>query len=199
MSVWAVSFGLGWLSVPFYVLFATNCHRVILLGEDSIPHKLGLYWSSNETRFIGWIIVLGFIAFVVGVAMQIVPTVLVMFEYYETPIWYYSYFSTVIVAYFDGRLGLVLPATAIGDRMRLGDAWRRTKPVGWAIFFALIIPIVITEIADYLLFEQLLNSNSLFIYFIRTILFYPLIAIGVAVLTVAYRDIAAATNPDHTP
>lgn len=184
-----VSWGLGLLSVPFFVLFATNCHRVILMGQDSLPNRFGLYWSYNETRFLGWTFVLGLIAGLVALPVHFIPGILLEFDYYEYSLWIFTYLGMVVSTYFDGRLGLVLPATAVGDRMSLGESWHTTKPVGWAIFFALVIPIAITDLAEYLLFSQLITSKSLVTYFFRNILFYPLIAIGVAIVTVVYRDL----------
>ena len=35
-------------------LIAMSCHRIVLLGEQSLPDPLGVYWTSRETRFLLW-------------------------------------------------------------------------------------------------------------------------------------------------
>lgn len=188
-----VSFGIFALSFPFYVLFATNCHRIILLGVDSIPNKLGLYWSHDQTRFLGWVIVLAIIGFIVGIPAGIVAAVFVGFGVMVPP-WTYSLLGTMMSTYFEGRLGLVFPATAVGKRIGLGDSWRWTRGIDWAIFFALMIPIAITQAASFVLFEHLITSGSAITFFLQQVLFYPLIAISVAVLTIVYKDFGKDTQ-----
>ncbi len=183
------SVGLFWLTIPFYVLFATNCHRVVLLGDGSLANKLGLYWSYNETRFLGWVFVIGLITTIVTIPTVAIPIILREFDITGLLTSVSTYVGLLLAVYIDGRVGLVLPATAIGRRLRLRQSWQATGPVGWSIFLALVIPAAITEAIDYVLFVELFPSSSLAVSFVRGLLYYPLIAIGVAVLTIAYRDL----------
>lgn len=190
-NFWVTGFfvvGLFWISVPFFVMFATSCHRVVLLGENSLPNKFGLYWSWNETRFVGWIFVLGLVGALATIPVYILVWAFTYLELYAIVGLPIAYLALLPSTYFDGRLGLVLPATAIGSRMKLSESWRATSGVGWAIFFALLIPIAIIEAVEFIIFRRLIDSASLTVYFLETILLYPLIAIGVAVLTIVYRD-----------
>lgn len=58
--------------LPFYVMFATICHRIVLLGDTSLPSRWGLFWSVRETRFLGWLIVLGVITFAVSTTCYLI-------------------------------------------------------------------------------------------------------------------------------
>ena len=35
-------------------LIAISCHRIVLLGEASLPDPRDVYWTSRETRFLLW-------------------------------------------------------------------------------------------------------------------------------------------------
>jgi len=57
---------LYWILVwAVYTLFAVTCHRIVLLGETSVPKYGLLSWTSRETRFFGWLFVLFFYALLI--------------------------------------------------------------------------------------------------------------------------------------
>ena len=35
-------------------IFAVTCHRIILLGMDSLPNSSGIYFSRRELKYLGW-------------------------------------------------------------------------------------------------------------------------------------------------
>ena len=42
-----------------FTILAITCHRLVLLGDSSVP-KFGIYtWSMRETRFLGWYLFVG--------------------------------------------------------------------------------------------------------------------------------------------
>ena len=43
------------LSLGLLTMIAVSCHRLVILGADSLPNAWGLFWSGRETRFLGWI------------------------------------------------------------------------------------------------------------------------------------------------
>jgi hypothetical protein len=183
-------------------MFATICHRVVLLGAGSLASRWGLFWSMRETRFIGWLLVLG--AIVLAVSLPI--TYLIS----KLPFWALEWlvmsspfsisFYTCVLAstYIDGRFGLVLPATAIGRSMNPLKSWRFTAGSGWSIFVALMVPILLTDLIDYLVFDLLLSSQLMIVSVVRSLLYYPLIAVGVVVITIAYRDLVVSPNDEST-
>jgi hypothetical protein len=188
--------------VPFYVMFATICHRIVLLGDASLASRWGLFWSVRETRFLGWLLILGVITLAVSTPIWILI--------WQLPFWALdwliewlpfsiSFYACVLVStYIDGRFGLIMPATAIGNRLNPLRSWRFTAGNGWSIFVALSIPILITEAIDYLLFDLLLDTDSMAVNFLRGLLYYPLVAIGVVVITIAYRDLVLRRDRDAT-
>ena len=42
------------------MLIAISCHRLVILGVDSLPSAWGLFWSGRETRFLGWMFLIVF-------------------------------------------------------------------------------------------------------------------------------------------
>jgi len=184
--------------VPFYVMFATICHRIVLLGDKTLPNRWGLFWSVRETRFLGWLIVLGVIA--AAVSLPIWYSVLLLpFSAMKWSLLLITTFACVMASiYFDGRFGLVLPATAVGNRLNPIKSWRFTTGNGWSIFGALMIPVLATRLIDYLLFDLLLDTASLIVSFFRGLLFYPLIAVGIVVITIAYRELAIPADGEKT-
>ena len=188
--------------LPFYVMFATICHRIVLLGEESLPNRWGLFWSVRETRFLAWLVAFGVITFVVSAP--------IWYSVWLLPFWALewflewsplsiSFFACVLAStYIDGRFGLVLPATAVGNRMNPLSSWRFTAGNGWSIFVALLIPILITRLIDYVLFNLLFDTSSLIVNFFRGLLYFPLIAVGVIVITIAYRKLVPSTGSEVT-
>jgi hypothetical protein len=73
--------------------------------------------------------------------------------------------------------------------MRLGKSWQLTADHRSSIFLALLVPILAAELFDYVVFDLWFSSSSLAVGFIRSLLIYPLIAVGVVVITLAYRDL----------
>ena len=188
--------------LPFYVMFATICHRIVLLGDKSLPNRWGLFWSVRETRFLCWLLVLGAITFAVSVpiwySVELLPFSALMWllEWSPLPI---SFFACVLAStYIDGRFGLMLPATAVGNRFSPLKSWRFTAGNGCSIFVALMIPILVTKLIDYLLFDLLFDTASLIVNFLRGLLLYPLVAVGVVVITIAYRELVLSANGDAT-
>lgn len=186
--------------LPFYVMFAAICHRVVLLGDRSLPRRWGLFWSIRETRFLGWIFVFGIITLAVSIPISLLiprlPYWALEWLLESSPFSIPFYTCVLVSTYFDGRLGIVLPATAVGNPMNPLRSWRFTAGNGWSIFVALIFPVLITEVIDHLLFDLLLDTESMVVNFLSELLYYPLIAIGVVVITVAYRELVLAPEAE---
>lgn len=186
--------------LPFYAMFATICHRIVLLGDTSLASRWGLFWSMRETRFVGWLFVPGAIVLVVSLPISyLIPKLpfwalewLVMSSPFSI-----SFYTCVLAStYINGRFGLVLPATAVGRPMNPLRSWRFTAGNGWPIFVALMIPILLTDLIDYLVFDLFLNTQSTIVSVVRSLLYYPLIAVGVVVITIAYKDLVLSPNDE---
>ncbi len=194
--------------LPFYVMFATICHRVVLMGSDALPSRWGLFWSARETKFLGWLFVLGLIAFVllqpIYYSLLVLPLNLLPMDdklWFLTWAWPVGVLLVCLVpaTYIDGRLGLVLPATAIGKRLNPLKSWKATTRNSGAIFLALLVPTLVVEVIDFLLFGLLIRTDSLVLTFLRGLLYYPLFAVGIVIITIAYRQLVLSReDPEYS-
>src|SRR3989475_4252641 len=134
--------GVGWVSIVManatlcwvvFTLFAITCHRIVLLGDASVP-EYGLHsWTSRETRFFGWgavvflyvlLIVVPVILVIVGAAFAGVPFT----KGYEK---YWGLLAAVPAMYVVARLAVLFPATAVGERRSTDWAFKTTAKNGW--------------------------------------------------------------------
>ena len=126
--------------IGFWTMTAVSCHRLVILGVDSLPNAWGLYWSRRETRFLGWSFL---IAFSLG-AVVLPPFVFLdlSLHFSVSPdlralgglVFTVSVFCGAYVA---ARLSIVLPATAIGQRPTLKGSWRLSRSNGWRLVMVL--------------------------------------------------------------
>jgi hypothetical protein len=151
---------------------------------------------------LGWLLVLGVITLAVSfpISYSILKLPFWALEWLvESSPFSISFYTCVMAStYIDGRFGLVLPATAVGNRSNPFQSWRYTAGNGWPLFVALMIPILVTELIGYLLFDLLLDTESLIVGTLAGVLYYPVIAIGIAVITVAYRELMLPPDNDTT-
>ncbi len=163
-------------------------HRFMLLNEQSnsnIPSwKGGLIWkyllkSIKVTLILFLIIVpLGLIAGVIaGMSGS-----LAFFELYGT------FFFILIATYFFLRIGLVLPAVALGGNMTIKESWKKTKTVNGGIFIASILLTIFSSIMQFYAFFP--NANILQNQFIMPILDFFTgwigLMLGISILTTLY-------------
>ncbi len=134
------------LSVGFAMMIAISCHRLVILGVDSLPSAWGLFWSRRETRFLGWSMLISLITFLpLAVLAALVGILVAVLGRGFTP----SVFVPLIAAnllvlpfvwYAIARLSLVLPATAIGQRPTLKGSWRLSRSNGWRLALVMFLP-----------------------------------------------------------
>ncbi len=124
------------LLLAAFTLAAVVCHRVFVLGDESMIGQGLVWWSSRETRFLGWLIGLGFCAATITVLGMIVSMIVGSMmtngdqEPSQVGIVGSLFLVDLVVAYFVGRWSLVLPATAIDDRPSLSWAWSTSRGNG---------------------------------------------------------------------
>lgn len=133
----ALSWLLYWLlSLPFVTLIAVACHRVVLLGPDSLDNAWSLYWTPRETSFAVWLIYL-------GIFLAAATLVFGALSSMSTNLLITVLLTLACVTYLQGRFSMVLPATALGERMRFSNSWYLTAGNGFRIMIALLIPMAI--------------------------------------------------------
>jgi hypothetical protein len=135
------------LTSVIYVLFAVTCHRVVLLGVDSIPTRWGLYWSHRETRYLGWTIAIGLIVVVVSLPLFYIAYKFMSIELLtevtnvSSTVWNLVMFVFMFPStYLLSRWSLVLPSTAIDRRPSLDSAWDLSHGNGWRLAILLGAP-----------------------------------------------------------
>jgi hypothetical protein len=172
--------------LAFYALFATSCHRIILLGAESLPNEFGLYWSYRETRFTGWLVAVAIVYALVSAPFALLILVAPQLLHDLQISWYLQVF---VASYFEGRFSMVLPATAVDQKMDLRGSWYLTRGSGLAIAVALFIPALGMDFL-HLLVANLLEEHSLLLAtLVSEILVFPMIAVAVSVLSVTYRSV----------
>jgi len=173
-------------SVVFYALFAVSCHRIILLGRNSLPNEYGVYWSLRETRFAGWLVVIIVIYAAVSMPLSFVYLVLPRDAYLLQIYWYLTVFVTT---YFEGRISMVLPATAVDQRMDLPNSWNLTRGHGLAIAIALFIPALIMDMIQIVIVRMIFADANYLGRVVDSIFVFPLVAVAVGVLSITYRKV----------
>lgn len=175
-------------SVFFYALFATSCHRIILLGSQSLPNRYGIYWSLRETRFAGWLIIIGIIYGAISTPFQVATMHLPQVFHDWQLSWYLPVFAA---SYFEGRISMVLPATAVDQKLNVAGSWYLTRGRGMAIAMALFATILVMDFLT-VLTERVLFKDLIFVgRTIGSLLVFPFIALAVAILSVVYREVSS--------
>lgn len=187
-------------SLLFYfvvvTLFAVCTHRVILMGDDSVP-KFGLFrWTMRETRFLGWTLLIGFcmalIPLSVGAVAAIANGALDVFDGKDIAEIEFNPFSvsTLVILpllipaiYIPSRWALLLPATAVGERHGIRWAWQATEYNGWRmVALVVILPVLLAFFPAY----EVVQFNVA-LGFLANLASYVLLVIEIAVLSLAYR------------
>jgi hypothetical protein len=181
---------LAWLLyAPFYAIFAVTCHRVIILGPSHIPSTSGIYWSSRELRFIGWMLAVAILAsvgaFIASLFTFIVPDYVVGFR---VP-WLGSVVGYFVVMYFVVRFSLVFPAAAVDNRTSLADSWNATSGNGAILALALTVPLLITLMIFSALDAAFLGNDGFLISIPYNLIGFVFLAFEIGVLSVAYKHI----------
>ena len=131
------------LSVGFAMMIAISCHRLVILGVDSLPSAWGLFWSRRETRFLGWSMLISLITLlpfaVLGILVGILVAVLGP-SFTVSAALPFILLVLPFVWYAIARLSLVLPATAIGQRPTLKGSWRLSRSNGWRLALVMFLP-----------------------------------------------------------
>ena len=140
------------LSFGFLTMIAVSCHRLVILGVDSLPKAWGLYWSRREGGFLGSIIVIYFIAIILIYFIAIIPLILLIPSVLDVPEWLLLWVLLPLALYVFARLSLVLPASAI-ERPTRSHSWRLTRSNGWRLTL-LISPAVLSWILYFVLGQE---------------------------------------------
>ncbi|EPX82451.1 hypothetical protein [Salipiger mucosus] len=184
----AVPEGLGLqLTLSIFALLASlwiavAWHRYVLTGE--LPAGLLPRWHGSEiARYFGQSLLIGLVvilaALAAGVVIGLVATAV-------------PGFGGVLIfgllglcSYLFFRLGLVLPAAALGRRMTIGESWAATRDDDGAVVTLAVLVIGVGLLVEVpALLDQ--DSGSLIALVYRVVLNWFVTMIGVSVLTTLY-------------
>lgn len=177
-----------WLLI--YAVFAVSCHRIILLGADSLPNAYGLYWSARETRFLGWFILVAIIYTLLSLPLYVATLILPGWFHDLQLSWYLLLFLT---AYIEGRISMVLPASAVDERSSISDSWRMTQGYGLAIAVALFAVALVMNLII-IATDYVLPGSPHLAKLVSDVLGFPLVAVAVGVLSVTYRALTKSSS-----
>lgn len=189
--------------VPAVTLAIVACHRIFVLGENSIVNHNILRWSSRETRFIGWSIGIALLTILVALPFNffLLPAILSIVFDANIDIWnvmeanrdpYLTLFVDEIillvnlpVLYLFSRWALVLPATATDQRPKL--AWAKTVSRGNRLRLMILVGLL-PVLMDYA-FAFLPDFDSVIYDLFVTVVWLYVAVVEIALLSLSYKTL----------
>ncbi len=177
------------IELPFYAVFVITCHRVILAGPESVAFSRIHHWTMRETQFVGMLLLLVAVwlsvAAIVGIAYS-----LSIGQLPGEPNWgLQTPLAAIVCVFFWSRLGLVLPARSIDRLLSMSDSWHATAGYGLRISAAILAPMALFWILSNVSHFLLRTIDGWLVYVVMTVLDIVLLAVEVAVVSVAYRGL----------
>lgn len=173
---------LGILGLLIYANFAIVTHRLVILGNDSVP-RFGLTRVSNRELL--------FVAYSIGVTVVpgvlFLPVLMMDEGAIETV---YTLIAAMAYVYIVARISLVLPGTAIDKWLTIPMSWSLTSPYQRSMVVVVILfPIVLSMLVGLpiMLIGFLLPQAALGV--LNSIVGTVLLVFTIAILSLAYREI----------
>jgi hypothetical protein len=175
-----------------FTLFAVTCHRLVLLGPESVATRLAPRWSWRESKFLAWMVV----AWVFSMAVWFLLLNAISIPLFnafkpasdESQPWFewLVHASKIPAFYVFARLCLVFPATAIDNKPGLKWTWNLTRGNGWRLVVVVgVLPWMISHLAG-LLYRE---NATVFETIILSVLGIALFAVEIAALSLSYREL----------
>lgn len=185
-----------------YALYAVSCHRIVLLGADSLPNRWGVYWTARELRFVGWSVAIALLAFLAALPFLLILTLLST----TTPLalvdaapWLAWGIVYSPVAYVAARASLALPEVAVDGRPGFEQSWALSRGNGWRLTIALSIPGLLLYGLGELAGSVLDDPDGTIRSFLASLSLCLLGAVEVIVLSVAYRRSTSSPPGSRSP
>jgi hypothetical protein len=184
---------LGWV---LFALFAITCHRIVLLGETSVPKYGLLSWTSRETRFFGWGLVSCFYGLLIIGPIMLATFLGALFadfadkEHVKYWVTLGAYMGSVPFVYVVARLSVLFPATAIGERRNTDWAFDTTAKNGWR----LVAATTLTTAPLSLGVHALPIDHGLLADFLMRLVDCTFMAIGIVALSLSFRFLSSVSS-----
>lgn len=132
---------------------AVAWHRFVLLEE----YPTGLFpdWrGSNIVNYLGNALLIGLIMIAAGIGIAIVIGIIAAAS--QSPAVAIALGVGLIfgLSWIATRIGLILPAAAIGEKLGIGESWRATAPVSGQI----VLPIIVIALASTILNQGIIAA-----------------------------------------
>jgi hypothetical protein len=121
---------------------AVGWHRYVLreeYGTGLVPQWRG----QNIRSYIGRLIILSLALIAAAIAFFLVLVAIMTVAQSPTMAWILGLGAMIGFSWLIVRLGLILPAAAVGERLTLRESWAETRPVSTDI----LVPVVVLAIA----------------------------------------------------
>ncbi len=195
-SFWGSMLG-SWFYVAIqslpYILFAITCHRLVILGDDGVPH-FGLFkWTKRESWYLGWFLVISIICMLLAFAinsyfvLKLVNSVEAgaSVESVQSK-WRLIYLVYVPILYVFCRLSVLYPAIAVDREVTAHWAWGLSRQNGWRL--TLIVGFLPWGVS--FLMQYLFRENATFAeYMLLKLLGLMLLAVEIVALSFSYKHL----------
>ncbi len=183
VSLLSFSYRSGWVLALLLVVFlvahtviAVTTHRLVLLGEDSIPRRGLRSWSRRETTFL--------IYFFLTLLCAVPAAVLVMVPFIG------GLLSLVCVLWILSRLSLVFPSIAVGDVLTIREAWTLSSGYQWLLISVVgVFPFLVGMAFDVLNRIPMISMFTAVADSVVTIF-------AIAALSIVYREVRRDEGSD---
>ncbi len=180
-----------------YALFAVICHRVILLGTDSVRFSFIPRVEWRELRYFGYFLAIVLVSVVIvfvtaWVAMSFGPwsfsgeDAIQNQEMSEFLLHLGAFVIFAPALYVFSRLSLVLPATAIDHKPSLKWSWKVSKGNGWRLFVTVgTLPWFLAIFVSYFHRERATDLEYILLIAVSVLV----VVFEVAALSLSYKDL----------
>ena len=121
-----------------YCWAAVGWHRYVLI-EETGNGLLPQFHGRMILAYFGRILLVGLVIFGVIIAAGIVIGIAAAATQSQIVLLLFGVGLIFGVSWVATRIGLILPAAALGERMKIGESWAATRPVSSQILLPLIV------------------------------------------------------------
>lgn len=161
------------------IIFVITCHRIVILGSKSVSGGVLPRWTQRETRFLGWVLGIYFIATFAIYATVSLSSLLLGYNF------------ILIIAAVPGlhmlaRLSVIFPATAVDERPDMKIAWDLTEGNGWRLVLCVcLLPVVLSFLQAILEGEEVRLATTIALDVVSYIIFI----IEIAAVSLAFKEL----------
>lgn len=171
------------VSVIAYCWAAVGWHRYVLLEE--VGHGVTPQWhGAFILSYIGRSFLIGIIAVGIGLAGLLAIGIVVSILPFQAVAFLLMIGFSMGLTWVITRIGLILPAAALGQSMRVGESWTATAPVSTD----LLVPVVIISIVMTLLNQlvTILFGATALVMVPMALLYWVQILLNLSLMTTLY-------------